>query len=197
MLKFLYPALAGALCSAMLTACQPPPALENFSKPSFAAMPPIRLNVADVQVHEEYISPFKEPHVEHYFPTPPAEGVKIWVRERIQATGTAGRLDVVIHDAGVLESTLPRTAGLKGAFTKDQSMRYDGRLEVSLKLYDGQDIISRADAHVEVTKTQTIGEDATVADRDRLFDRMSKEMLATLNAELEKNISQYFALYLR
>ena len=197
MLKRLYPVLIGALCSAMLTACQPPPKLQSFPKPDFTAMPPVRLNIADVQVHEEYISPFKEPNVEHYFPTPPAEGVKIWARDRIQPAGTAGRIDIVIQDASVVESKLPRTTGLKGAFTKDQSTRYDGRLEVDLKLYDGQDIISRADAHVEVTKTQTIGEDATVADRDRLFDSMCKEMLATMNAELEKNIRQYFAAYLK
>lgn len=186
-----------ALCLLpLLGACTDGAPAPRLDAPSFAASTPISFTIRDVQVREEYKSPLAPPNVEHFFPATPAESVKQWVAERIRTTGHERTLEVVIKDASVIEVPLPRTEGFKGIFTKDQALRYDASLVVELRMYGPESALAEASTEVRVTRSDTVGEDASPAAREQLFWRMNNELMQALNAELEKNIYQYFGPYL-
>lgn len=179
-----------------LAACESAPQTYTPSPISFASEGPIRLNVAQIRVVENYRSPMSPPNVEHQFATTPANAVKQWVRDRLQAVGTTGTLDVAIDDASVKETLLPKTTGIKGLFTNDQDARFDASLRVSMRLYDGINPSSLASGDVSVTRFKTISERSTVDDRTRLFDGMTRDVMDTYNDAAEARLNQFFGPYI-
>lgn len=178
-----------------VTACLPPPEVGNAPSISFRQFDPFRLNVAEIKIIEDYTPSLNAPHVELRMPTSPSQAMKIWAGDRLRAIGSEGFIEVVIKDASVIAVPLPRTQGVKGAFTKDQSTRYDAKLEVEMRLYHGG-AISNANLNVVGSRSQTIAEDASPSEHDALFHRMVEELMVSINAELERNIQQYFNQYL-
>ncbi len=181
----------------LVAACQPAPVSYTLSPVSFRTQPVIKLNVAKINVVEEYTSPLRAPHVEHQMSMSPAAGIKIWANERVQAVGTTGQLDVVITDASIKENKLPVKDGVRGFFTDDQSERYDGAISVTLRLYDGTSAMSRAEGDVRVTRSRTINEKASLADREKLWHDMATQMVTSYDREAEMRFRQYFNSYIR
>lgn len=189
--------LFAALALFAVAACQPAPVSYTLSPVSFRAQPAINVNVAKINIVEDYTSPAHAPNVEHQMTMSPAQGVKIWASERLKAVGNSGQLDVVITDAAVKEIKLPLKQGVRGFFTEDQSERYDAALGVTLRLYDGTSSMSRAQGDVNVTRSRTISEKASLADREKLWHDMSIEMVQAYDREAETRLRQYFSTYLR
>lgn len=187
--------ITAALTLLGAAACQSTPAAKPATN-SYAFQPPITLDVATINVIDEYQSPGKSPNVEHLFPTPPAQAVHQWTKDRLKAAGTSRVAEVVIKDASVIETALPRTEGVKGWFTKDQSERYDGKLAVEIKIYGERRVLPEAEVSAQATRSRTVAEDASVAAREALFDTLSQELAEELNQELEKQMRTYFGNYI-
>lgn len=186
-----------ALTTLTLIGCQQAPTPQTLQPLSFASMPKIRIAAAEIRVVEQYEPPLKAPNVEHMFPNPPTKAVNQWVADRLQAAGTSGLLEVSIEDASVVEVPLPKTDGVRGFFTDDQSERYDAKLRVTFRMYDGLKAASIAAGDVNVVHARSINEKATIQDRERLFDEMMKEMMMQFNSESENRLRQYFNAFLR
>lgn len=187
--------------SLLLTACEQAPATWHpdsfaFESPSIA---PININVAEIKIVEGYRSPMRKPNVEQEFPTAPANAVKSWVNHRLRATGTSGVLEVTINDAAVKETPLKKTEGVKGLFTDDQDARYDAHLAVTFRAYSGATgrAMSDASGSVEITRFQTINEKATVTERQQMYDRMTKDIMASFDTEAQNRLRQYFGAFLK
>jgi len=163
----------------------------------YTARGPINVNVGEVKVVSNYKSPFARPNVEHEFPTPPEAAIKQWVKQRVYAVGTQGVLEITIDDASVKEVPLKKTKGVKGVFTTDQDARYDATMKVSMKLFNGTDPMSVAMADVLITRSKSISEKATVEDRERLYDGMTRDMMETFDAQMSQRFKSYFNNYLR
>ncbi len=99
-----------ALGALALAGCAKPGPGPDLSPPAFHDKPLISLDVGTIHVTHETAPPPRRDHVEHLFPTSLAEGVEIWVRDRLRARGDkARRLDVVIREASAVE-TAPAAA---------------------------------------------------------------------------------------
>src|SRR3989304_3468878 len=85
--RFALIALALAL---PLNACETPPPAQKLPEITFAHLPPIKLNVATVEVVVRYRPPMKAPNVEHLFPTPPLKALRTWAADRVKAVGRSG-----------------------------------------------------------------------------------------------------------
>jgi hypothetical protein len=193
MKKFILCALAFAL-----TACQQAPT--SYTPEPFAfessAVAPWRINVAEIRIVEGYQSSLRKPNVEQDFPVPPAHAVKKWVASRLKATGTRGVMEITIRDASVTETALPKTEGITGFFTDDQDARYDARLVVTMRIFSGVQGISDATGDVEVTRSRSINEKATVFERSQLYHQMTRDMMLSFDSEAEKRLRQYFSAFL-
>jgi hypothetical protein len=180
----------------LFTACEhavppkPPEALDFSGAP-------YRLNVGTIEVVKDYISPHGPANVEYLADVPPAKAIKQWVVARMVAAGRTGSLEVDIKDASIVKKDLPKKKhGLEGWFTKEQTEEYDGTLDVEMKIYSGHKALPVAHIEVSAFQSHTLREDATLVDRQALYHQMNVELMGQLNAELDKNIRQYFVHYL-
>ncbi|HYC04018.1 MAG TPA: hypothetical protein VED40_12015 [Azospirillaceae bacterium] len=148
---------------------------------------PIVLDVAEIEVSNDYAPPMKEPNVEHMVPVTPAESVRLWVQDRLKAGGSSGRARVVIRRASVVEVPLERTGGIKGWFTKDQSERYEGRLEVEVHV-DQPGRRFNGYTTASVVRTTSVAEDVSVAERERTWLTLVREMAQDLDQQLTAGI---------
>lgn len=188
--------LAFALTAFALVACQDAPAPAAPTGIHFGNKPPLRLNVAQINVTENYRAPMQLPNVEHTLPTPPIMALKQWAGQRFVAAGGQGSMEIIVEDASVKETPLQKKDGLAGFFTDDQEARYDAHIKLTLRLYDGVNIISTGEAAAEVSRWRTINEKATVAQREAMFNAMLQEMMMQLDGEAEARLRQYSGRYI-
>jgi hypothetical protein len=187
-----------ALLAAALAACgapEPPPA--HFADFRFDREPPIRLKVAKIDVVDAFRPSFQPPAVEHEFPVPPQRALEALGRDRLQAVEPASQriARFVIEDAGVRESELPRTPGIKGAFTIDQAERYDGHVAVRLEIIDESGRTVRV-ARAEAVRTSSVAEGITLNERDQTWYDMTRELVGALDKELQRQIDAGFYPYI-
>ena len=180
-----------------LTACESAPAGYTPQPLSFSAVAPMKIDVSEVRIVENYQPSTGAPNVDQDFPNPPASAVKQWVKQRLSAVGSRGVLEVSIDDASVHEIKLPKTQGIKGLFTNDQDTRYEAKISVTMRLFNGEDAMSVASGDVVIMRSRTIDEDATVDQRQKLFDSMTHEMMTSFDQQAVTRLKQYFAAYVK
>lgn len=177
----------------ILMACQEAPSSHVYPPVRFQNTPPIALNIQSVEVVNDYAAPYQAPNVEHHMPYSFEDMISQWAKDRIQPSGQRGQLVISIQEASMKEAALPLTKGIKGAFTKEQSERYDSKLLVTTKLYTGESSLFQAQTEVSVTKSRSLREDATIAGREQLLYDIGKEMMGTFDVEMQRQIRQNFS----
>ncbi len=155
----------------------------------------IRLDVAEVEIVENYVPPLREPNVEHLIPVSPAQATRQWATDRLFAAGTGRRAHFVIDQAEVIETNLPVETGVRGALTVDQSRRYDAVIGVVLEIRDDRGF-RLAFASAKAVRSQTISENLTLRERDLLLYQMVEALIADLNRELEGKIDEFLSAYM-
>jgi hypothetical protein len=187
--------LAG-LALVVLAGCETTLPTNEFPDLQYNHLPPIRLDAVRVEVVEQYKSPGARPYVEHEFPHRPAALAARWATDRLKATGTRNLVRLIVLQGSVVEVPLARTEGVKGVFTIDQSEKYTGTLAVRVEVIDpgGQQL---AYVRSQATQTRTVPEDITLADREKIWFRMTEAMMNDLNLSLERQIKQHFTSWLR
>lgn len=180
--------LAALLCSAVVAACGPSqPAPAKFADITFQQFAKYRFAVGKIEIVREYVPPLKPPNIEHLFPVTPMQVAERWAQDRLVAAGGTSELRYVIKRASAVESELPRTTGIRGAFTKDQAQRYDAVIEVEIEIRNERgyrDGVAAARWDV----TQSVAEDVTVAQREHVWFQMSEALGRGLNKELDSRI---------
>jgi len=186
--------LAGLAAALPLAGCNTPPQRYEFPELTYSHLPPIRLDVAVVDVVDSYRPPMAAPNVEHLFPTPPATAMARWARDRLVAAGTNGGALFTILRADVVEVPLDRTTGIKGVFTTDQTYRYDATLEIRLDA-ENTSGLRRGSITASAKRSRTVAEDMTLNERERLWFDMTEKLMRDIGAEIEKQIDAYLAAF--
>jgi len=177
-----------------LAACETPVQVQNLPDLTFSHLKPIKLNVAKIEVVSQYQSPLKPPYVEHLFPTPPVKALKQWAKDRLRAVGRTGTAQLVILNAAAVEVQLQKQTGLRAAFTKQQSQRYELTVEVRLDIVQGK---ARGNTTAHATRFSTIGEDASINARERLWFDLTEALVGNFDKAMEENIRRHMAAWLR
>jgi len=188
--------VAAAILAGMLAACQSEPPRPRYPEITFTELAPMRLDVARIDVVNEYVPPLKPPNIEQEFPVNIAAVAERWAHDRLRAVGSTGSARVVIKDASAVETDLRKTPGLKGMFTTDQASRFTSRVAMAVEVRNDHGFKDAA-AEASATRTRTLPENATLNDRDQLFFDMTEAMMRDVDAELEKNIRAYMGRFLR
>jgi hypothetical protein len=106
------------------------------------------------------------------------------------------RARVRIIDASVKETELPRTKGLTGAFTTDQAERYDATVEMSIDLLNDRGFIDRT-ISAKAARSQSVAEGITPNQRDQAWYALTKDLMADLDRELERQMRANFTFYIQ
>jgi hypothetical protein len=179
----------------LLAACSntPPPTVD-IPDPNFQALGPIDLEVAELRVTSDYVPPLEAPNVDHQFPVTLTQAATDWATERLNPVGRTGNAEFFIEDASVVETELETERGFPGLVNNEVEYQYDGRLAVRLLLRNGT---AKGEVHAEVTRSQTILEDATINERTAAWYAMMDLMMVDLNRELESQIDQHLQNFMR
>ncbi|WP_372397574.1 hypothetical protein ABMY26_26590 [Azospirillum sp. HJ39] len=190
--------LAAGTATLLLAACQSTPPRPAPRPIDFSNFGPIVLNAGTVDVVDSY-RPMGAKHVEGRSAVPPAEAVRRWAAERLQAAGGPGRVRVTVRDASIVEVPLPTKKGITGYFTNDQAQRYDGRIEVEVagEVPDTGSGGFRGVTRSTVTQSTTVAENISLADREATFLDLTRRMMDDLNARLDAGIRKDLAPMVR
>ncbi len=187
-------ALAPVLALVLLASCASPPPRPTYPDIRFTGTAPLQLEVATVEVHQDYAMPFKEPNVEHLFPVPPSRALENWAHDRLKAVGNSGRALFSIRVASVIETELPVQQGITGVFTTEPSERYD--LTITAALTINQNGLDVHTANVTTTRSQSVLQGITPNDRDKAWYDMTVAAMADFDKQMEAEIRNSFGDYL-
>jgi len=191
------PALASILAVVfLLTGCATEVQKPGFSQISVAHLQPISLNVARIEVENRYVSPATRPNVEHEFPVSPAAVASNWGRDRLRAVGQSGVARVVVRRASVVEVPLKRTTGVTGAFTRDQSERYDAIIDMMVELRDADGNV-RVTAESTAKRSRSVSENVSLIEREKIWFEMTETMMSDLNTALENQVRIHMKEWIR
>lgn len=179
----------------VVAGCVDAPPVPEFALITFADKPKIVLAVGTVEVVDNYLPPGRRPNVEHEFPVRPAAMLASWAADRLAPSGGAATVRFIINDASAIETPLETVKGLKGLFKDQQAHRYDLAVEVRVEITEGGFVRGFAEARAESSRTAS--ESISLNDRERMYYEMTQAAGQAIDAELEKNIRQYLAAYLR
>jgi len=185
---------AFALAIVAVTGCSTPGTQKQFPEITFQHLPPIRLDVAEIVYSPRYQAPVNSPNIGHEFPTSPVTATERWIADRLIAAGSQGRAVVTIREATATETRLPLKKGVKGAFTTDQEWRYDAKVDVAIEVSDlNRQRSARANAGAK--QSRTVGEDASLADREKLWfdlvDTLMRRFDQTFEAQIRKDLGAF------
>lgn len=183
------------LTTAALAGCAIDPDRHEFPQITFAHLPAFKLDVAQVEVHNDYSS--GDPtDIAGEFPEPPARVAAQWAQDRLVAAGQRGQATYSVVSARATRTSLPRSEGMQAVLTTDQSDRYD--LDIKVKLDVGNPIIGRTGTvTAEATRSQTVAENMTLNQREVVLFNLLDQTMRDLNGQLEKLIPQYLSPFLR
>jgi hypothetical protein len=182
-----------------LAACaSSPPPPPKFGDIRFTGEPPITLDVARIEVVNDFQPSFRAPSVEHEFAIPPQRALENLVRDRFRADGGGSdrQARISIDDASVREVNLPLAGGVEGAFTRQQAQRYDGHVAVRVEIVDMNGFVERT-VSAEASVSRSITEGVTLNERDQLWYEISETLAHNIDRELDRQIHAIFPPYVR
>lgn len=185
-------ALACAVLALFLASCQDAPPSTAVPQLTFDVVRAVSLDVARVEVADKYRPPGSTPHVEHLFKLSPAAVVRRMAQEKLVPQGSLDTLRVVIEDASVVRKDLPVTEGVAGLFHKEPSETYHARVVVRFERLDEHSGAVTGSATVTSERERTLLEDASPADRDMTFFRMTEDIMRDLDAEFSGIVRRTF-----
>lgn len=178
----------------LLAGCTVPETTPRFPDLTFTNRTPLNLEVARLDVVDAYQPPMAPPNVEHLAPVAPNAVAERWAHDVLKAVGTAGRAQFVVLEGSLVETPLPRTSGLTGMVTTDQSERYDATVAGRLELFDAADR-PLGQAQARVSGYQTVAEDATLNDRQRvwyaLVETTVREFADAMEIAVRRDLGRY------
>lgn len=174
--------------------CARPDPTLRFADLTFTGRAPIRLDAATVEVVDAYRMPLADPNVEHRAPLAPSGAAERWARDVLQAAGRQGRAVFTVDTGSLVESRLQTTGGVTGWFTVDQAERYDATIAGRLELFGG-DGRRLGSAQAEASRYQTIAENASLNDRQRLWyslvEATAKDFAGAIERAIRERLSPY------
>jgi len=185
---------AAAFVTLSLAGCDTTVPARNFPEISFAHKPAYNLDVASIEVQKQPAATPDKGSLVHELPVSITDVAEKWARQRLKAVGQAGTAIVRIEKASVVEEKLKKTGGIRGAFTTDQTERYIGELEISISISDSR---GEAMARAGATRTRSIAEDATLAEREKLWFELVERLARETDEQMDQQIPVHLVNYLR
>jgi len=158
-----------------------------------AALPEIRLAVAEMQVIPAYASPRRPPNVEHKFRKSPQALAAAWGRARVRAVGTLNRARVIILEASVVEVPVK---GKSSLFRRGPDRRYDAKLTLALQIRDDIGTL-KAKAQATATRSQEVLKGVRGDRLKAIWHDLAEKLVADAVRELDRQVRRRLAQHVR
>lgn len=178
----------------LVSACAVDDPSNRFAQITYQHLPDIRLDVGEIQIEQAYVTPGREPNVDHRFPVPPKDAAARWAQDRLVASGDRLTFRYIIRQASAVETELPKSTGVTGMLTTDQSERYETRIVIEMQVLDGRQVQGTAKA--EASRSVTVPEDISLKEREKVWYRLTEDTMNDLNDQLEETIKSAFFPYI-
>tara|TARA_Y100001960_G_C14641941_1_gene811330 strand:- start:524 stop:1129 length:606 start_codon:yes stop_codon:yes gene_type:complete len=176
-------------------ACETPVATRELPSLTFVHLRPFKLDVASIEIVNQFKSPMTPPNIEHRLPTPPATALIRWARDRLKAVGDSNKLKIFIEEASATETPLNLDKSLKGHLTKQQSHAYSISLRATLLLTNAHGV-GLASAKATATRSTTIREDLSINERERVWFNLIDRLMSDFNQQIEVSLQQHLGNWL-
>ncbi|MBI3446716.1 MAG: hypothetical protein HY055_15480 [Magnetospirillum sp.] len=186
--------VAAALAASACQNTKPP--MQKLPEISFANLRPFQLDVGQLEIVSEYVSPGRSPNIEHLMPVSPEGAAQRWAQDRLRPVGKSGTARVVIKDAKVVEVPLAIDKGLSGAFKKEQELRYDAALDVAVQILDQRHMVV-GETVARATRSRTVPEGLTLNERDRVLYDISESLAKDIDQQMAQLIGNYLGRWVR
>jgi hypothetical protein len=171
-----------------------PPEVGQFPDINWTAAPPIKLDVAKLEIVNQYVPTRSPPHIEAVVPRTLLDAADQWARARLIPAGPQGVARLVITDASIVEVPLQTPANM--APPAQPPVRFDAHIVVRLEFY-GLDNTSRGSVTAEASSTHSITNDVAGPDIARQQYLLVSDALRSLNGVFDNTIhSQLSAVIL-
>jgi hypothetical protein len=183
--------VVAVLATLAVAACQnTTPPMQKLPEISFANLRPFNLDVGQLEIVSEYVSPGRSPNIEHLMPVSPEGAAQRWAQDRLRPMGKSGFARVVIRDAKVIEVPLAIDKGVSGAFKKEQEMRYDAKLDVAVQILDARHMVI-GETVASAARSRTVAEGITLNERDRVLYDISESLAKDIDEQMSQLIRNY------
>ncbi|HET8996640.1 MAG TPA: hypothetical protein VFN42_08225, partial [Acetobacteraceae bacterium] len=139
-----------------------------FPPLSFRRLPPLRLNVARIEIEQHFFPSGMTPDVTQVDPVPPIDALRAMANDRLKAFGSTGRAVFIIQNASLTK----------------QDDTITGNMDVVLNVYPSDTGPRAGFAEARVSRQYTGDTDDL---RQRLYD-MTKAMMQAMNVEFEYQV---------
>lgn len=187
-------AAAAVVLAGLLAACALDDPSNSFAQITFEHRPDINLDVGEIQIEVAYLTPGKEPNVDHRFPVPPKDAAVRWAQDRLVARSNRLTFRYIVLEASAVETELPTTRGVTGLLTTDQSERYETHIVVEMQVLDGRQV--QGTARAEARRSVTVAENIALKDREKVWYRLTEDTMNDLDKQLEETIRNAFFPYI-
>ncbi|MGF1595193.1 MAG: hypothetical protein ACFCUW_18080 [Kiloniellaceae bacterium] len=187
-------AAAAAVVVGLLAGCAMDDPSNRFAQITYEHLPDIALDVGEIQIEQAYVTPGQAPNVDHRFPVQPKDAAVRWAQDRLVARGDRLTFRYIVRQASAVETELPRTTGVTGMLTTDQSERYETHIEVEMQILDGRQTVGTAKA--ESRRSVTVPENIKLTERERVWYRLTEDTMNDLDRQLEETIRRAFFPYI-
>jgi hypothetical protein len=152
-------------------------------------------DATSLSIYVDARPPKEYPHVMYRAPFTFEQAAKVWADSHFSLSGNSvNTLRITLREGDITEKLLPKTGGIKGWFTKDQSAEYEARLAVEVAVIDPNGkVLASADG--KASHTRTVPEGSTEEDKRRVWADMIKTAFDGLDTELQPRIRSTMASY--
>lgn len=155
-------------------------------------------NAKDVKIEHIYQSPFAYPNAEHLAPISPSKAINNWVSKNFTANGQSDDIvKVIITDASIIEKRAHPETKIKDIFVKKQNVNYNGKVELTIQVYDSEGITPKATMDINSSMGHTGNTDDSPAQKEALLYDLTKSLLEEVNSQVDSHIFNYLGNYLQ
>lgn len=181
--------LASALITSFaLGACagNPPPA-PSVKPVSFAAKPPIKLNVSQIRIQNDYVAPASVDHLENSHQITPVSIAEGWGNARLVAVGRQGTATMTILDGSVVSERLPTKTGFAGFVSDEPDTKLTGTLRARINVLQ-PGMVTGYSANVVAKATRTVLKSASLNERDEAYSKLMQSLASQFDTSFENEI---------
>jgi hypothetical protein len=167
-----------------------PPEVGQFPPMQWTSAPPIKLDVSQLQIVNQYAPSNTPPHIEASVPRTLLDAADHWAQQRLLPSGPDGTARLVITDASIVEVPLQTPPGATPPASP--TARFDAHIAVRLEFLR-PDGTSRGNVTAEAKATRSITNDLAGPDIARQQYLLVADTLHSLNVVFDSTIHQQLA----